>query len=205
MNNIYEHAINTDTFCPHKEHLETEELINNFKFKYEELKIILDEKIKELHHTETAYKECITKFQYKFDELENVNYKLRTLLIEKQNENEELLRENSELHRRLGGDNDCYKGTFEKDRNIIEELNYKVRSLESILKERDETIHSLKSGINNISNDTWGDFRSTKPGGTVDYQKKYGLLKDKYMKLKNTIREKEEYLRVSHMTHHSLY
>src|SRR4051812_4850524 len=98
---MYDHAINTNSFRPHKEHLETEVLINNFKYKYEELKTILDEKINELHQTELAYKECISKFQYKFDDLENVNYKLRTLLLEKQNENDELAQQNLNLIKRI--------------------------------------------------------------------------------------------------------
>jgi hypothetical protein len=188
MSDIY----NTDNYFK-KEHLETEELINNFKFKYEELKDILDDKIKELHQTEFAFKDCIQKFQFKFDELENVNSKLRSLLIEKQAENEELNRQNIEFYKRLNGDTiENYK-TIEKDRNI-EELNYKLKNLELILKERDETIHNLKSTHINNTNETWNNI--TQMSNTNNYQKKYNLLKEKYAKLKHNLNEKEDYIRV---------
>jgi hypothetical protein len=186
---MYEHAINSNSFHPQKEQLRTEDLINNFKFKYEELKAILDDKIKELHHTEQTYKEYIFKFQYKFDELENVNYKLRTLLLEKQSENDELTQQNLGLLKRIEQD-----GTSNPyiDRNG-EELNYKLKNLEAVLKERDETIHNLKADFNNMNSDTWSDLNNR-----VDScQKKYSLLKEKYAKLKHITNEKEDYIKVS--------
>jgi hypothetical protein len=212
-NNIYEHIINTDSFC-HKEHLETEDLINNFKLKYEELKIILDDKIKELHNTETTYKEYIMKFQFKFDELESVNYKLRNLLIEKQNENDELARQNAELYRKIeeGGFSEgvsvgISNGKLMEKERVIDELSYKLKSLEAVLRERDETIHSFKAThISNTSNHVKDnsnslayELRSTKDQlneARESFQTKYGILKDKYIRAKQFIKEKEDYIRV---------
>ena len=66
--------------------LETEELVNNFKYKYEDLKYIFDLKIKEMHIAENNYREILKTFQYKLEELEDLNSQLKNLVISKENE-----------------------------------------------------------------------------------------------------------------------
>ena len=145
MKNYYDNQFPDDN---DKDHLETEGLIENFKFKYDELKEILNEKIKELYYKENVYKDCLTKFQYKFDELENVNVRLRECLIEKQRENEDLIRQNIELIKKVNDFNymqDGYSNKMIKEKEFeIDDLNYKLRNIEIALKDKEDQLHHFK-------------------------------------------------------------
>ena len=145
MKNYYDNQFSDDI---QKEHLETEDLIENFKFKYDELKEILNEKIKELFYKENLYKDCLTKFQYKFDELENVNVRLRDCLIEKQKENEDLIRQNIDLIKKINDFNYMQEGysnkILQEKEYEIDDLNYRVRNLEIAYKEKEDELHHIK-------------------------------------------------------------
>jgi hypothetical protein len=71
--------------------IETDTLLQGFKYKYEELKYILDMKLREFHHAERNYKEIIERFHDKFEELESVNMQLRDLVVSKDREIDSLI------------------------------------------------------------------------------------------------------------------
>jgi hypothetical protein len=126
-------------------HLETEELVSNFKYKYEELKYVLELKVKELHNTENTYRDILIKLQSKLDELENTNYKLKNLSIYLEKESEELKYQNIDLIRKLNDLSGKYNfevsvdNTNDKD-ILIEDLKRKLINFESLIKEKEEEI-----------------------------------------------------------------
>lgn len=141
MKNYYENDLYNSN-SP-QETIEKEEGTDFLKYEYTEIKQILNEKIKELNYTENIYRETLTKFQKKFDELENVNTKLRSLLLEKQEENETLLQQNNDLMRKLNESPRRMPKAADKD-YYIDELTNRLKNMENLLKERDEEIFSMR-------------------------------------------------------------
>jgi hypothetical protein len=80
---------------------EDRELIDNFKYKYDEIKYILDMKIKDFNREEEKNKVIIQRFALKLNELEKINLHLKKLITQKEKENEEFIRRLKELDQKI--------------------------------------------------------------------------------------------------------
>ena len=168
--------------------LETEELVNNFKYKYEELKYIFDLKIKEMQIAEKNSQEILKRIQMKLEELQNVNFQLKNLVVTKEDENQRLqqtilnLKENSQNFEKI---------ILEKE-SLIEDLNYKLKNLENT--------KNNSSNKNFLTDELLKEeFRTTKEELEKlkeKFVKKYNYLKEKYYVVKHQNKEKEGIIRV---------
>ena len=80
---------------------ETEDLIDNFKYKYEEIKYILDNKIKEFNSAEENQKAINERFASKLEELEIVNDQMRGIILSKEKEAELYIGKLNELNNKF--------------------------------------------------------------------------------------------------------
>lgn len=177
--------------------IETEELVNSFKYKYEELKYIFDLKIKEMQITENNYIDILKKLQLKLDELEDLNSQLKNLVITKENENAQLnqtisnLRDKPYNYDKNHISINSYKLVQEKEK-MIDDLNMKIKNLE---KAKDE------STFKNLSADELfrEEFKNTKEELEKlkeKFVKKYNYLKEKYYIIKHQNKEKDGIIHV---------
>ena len=192
---------------PHNR-LETDEIVTNFKYRYSELKYLLDLKVKELQMTEINYQEILQKLQIKLDELENVNYKLKNLTMLKDNENEEMKRK---MHELMKNNHNSFGGS--KNYASTENNNEKIYQMELLVKEKDDEIYRLHIALQNYekiinqpnsksknTNDTQmliDTLQTTKEELEKlkeKFAKKYNFIKEKYSLLKHQNKEKDEIL-----------
>ena len=80
---------------------ETEDLIDNFKYKYEEIKYILDNKIKEFNSAEENQKAINERFASKLEELEIVNDQMSGIILSKEKEAELYIGKLNELNNKF--------------------------------------------------------------------------------------------------------
>jgi len=173
--------------------LETEELVNSFKYKYEDLKYIFDLKIKEMHIAENNYREILKKFQFKLEELEDLNTQLKNLVIAKENEI-------AQLHQTI-----LIKD--EENKNSEKILQEKLSNL---VKEKEDLINDLNNKIKILKGETKGknfsvdelfreEFKNTKEELEKlkeKFVKKYNYIKEKYYILKHHNKEKDLVIQV---------
>ena len=117
----YKSSYNKNQTMTKSEHLETEDLIMNYKNKYEEISILLDRKIKELIEEKERNNLIFSKFSGKLLELESVNYQLKNFLMNKVNENEEYKRIMKDLNTNLLKNNDINEQTKEYYNNVLQD------------------------------------------------------------------------------------
>ena len=76
-------------------------LIDNFKYKYEEIKYVLDMKIKEFNRVEDNNKVIIERLAVKLKDLEKINSHLKEIIYEKEKESDKFVERLRELNYKL--------------------------------------------------------------------------------------------------------
>ena len=171
-------------------------------------------KVNEFNSAEETHKSMNERFAVKLEELEEVNTKMRKIILAKEKESEEFVKKLKELHNKfntLEKDTEntslLFKNTLlEKDLKI-EELNKHINLLERLIDQRDRAIEQLQDNLKNVNNSNMKinefEFLSTMENTKNDLEAvkekfnfKYSKLKEKCYFLKKEKIEKENFIKV---------